>query len=148
MSGQAGAGVVRAVIVDDHEDFRALMEVLLSRQPDIKLLAQAGSLAEARAMAARFELDVVILDLGLPDGSGADLNRRPAPGQRQGERVGLERQPRPRGHRGGEERRRRRDTGQAHPSGRSPRHGKAPGEHLSASEALFVRRKQAAHTAA
>jgi two-component system response regulator DesR len=61
------------MIVEDHADFRGLMEVLLDRQPDIELLAQAGSLAEAREQAARFEFDVVILDLGLPDGSGADL---------------------------------------------------------------------------
>jgi DNA-binding NarL/FixJ family response regulator len=64
---------IRVMIVEDHEDFRALMEVLLGRQPDIKLLAQAGSLGEARAQAARFEFDVAVLDLGLPDGSGADL---------------------------------------------------------------------------
>ena len=63
----------RVMIVEDHADFRALIEVLLGRQPDIELLAQAGSLAEARARAARLELDVAILDLGLPDGSGADL---------------------------------------------------------------------------
>jgi DNA-binding NarL/FixJ family response regulator len=63
----------RVMIVEDHADFRELMKVLFDRQPDIELLAQAGSLAEARAEAARFELDVAILDLGLPDGSGADL---------------------------------------------------------------------------
>jgi two-component system response regulator DesR len=61
------------MIVEDHADFRDLMGVLLGRQPDIELLAQAGTLAEARARAARLELDVAILDLGLPDGSGADL---------------------------------------------------------------------------
>jgi two-component system response regulator DesR len=75
----------RVMIVEDHADFRGLMEVLLDRQPDIELLAQAGSLAEAREQAARFEFDVVILDLGLPDGSGADLIavlRRASPGVR------------------------------------------------------------------
>jgi DNA-binding NarL/FixJ family response regulator len=73
------------MIVEDHADFRDLMEVLLDIQPDIELLAQAGSLAEARDQAARFEFDVVILDLGLPDGSGADLIadlRRTSPGVR------------------------------------------------------------------
>jgi DNA-binding NarL/FixJ family response regulator len=73
------------MIVEDHADFRDLMEVLLDKQPDIELLAQAGSLAEARDQAARFEFDVVILDLGLPDGSGADLIadlRRTRPGVR------------------------------------------------------------------
>jgi len=64
---------IRVMIVEDHADFRDLMEVLLGRQPDIDLLAQAGSLAEARLHTARFELDVAVVDLGLPDGSGADL---------------------------------------------------------------------------
>jgi DNA-binding NarL/FixJ family response regulator len=63
----------RVMIVEDHADFRDLMEVLLDRQPDIELLAQAGSLVEARAQAARFKVDVAVLDLGLPDGNGADL---------------------------------------------------------------------------
>jgi DNA-binding NarL/FixJ family response regulator len=64
---------IRVMLVEDHADFRALMEVLLNGQSDINLVAQAGSLAEARAQAARFELDVVVLDLGLPDGHGVDL---------------------------------------------------------------------------
>ena len=61
------------MIVEDHPDFRALMEVLLTSQSDMKLVAQAGSLAEARDHAARFEFDVAVLDLGLPDGHGEDL---------------------------------------------------------------------------
>ncbi len=73
MSVDPEARRIRVMIVEDHADFRELMEVLLGRQPDIDLLAQAGSIAEAREQAARFELDVAILDLGLPDGSGADL---------------------------------------------------------------------------
>ena len=64
---------VRVMLVEDHPDFRALMEVLLNGQSDMKLIAQAGSLAEARDQAARFEFDVVVLDLGLPDGHGEDL---------------------------------------------------------------------------
>jgi DNA-binding NarL/FixJ family response regulator len=73
MTAEPEARRTRVMIVEDHADFRGLMEALLGRQPDIELLAQAGSLAEARDQAARFEFDVVILDLGLPDGSGADL---------------------------------------------------------------------------
>jgi two-component system response regulator DesR len=73
MTAEPEARRTCVMIVEDHADFRALMEALLGRQPDIDLLAQAGSLAEARDQAARFELDVAILDLGLPDGSGADL---------------------------------------------------------------------------
>ena len=85
MTAEAQPKRTSVMIVEDHADFRDLMEVLLDKQPDIELLAQAGSLAEARDQAARFEFDVVILDLGLPDGSGADLIadlRRTRPGVR------------------------------------------------------------------
>ena len=73
MSEEAQTRVIRDLIVEDHADFRGLMEVLLGRQPDIELLAQAESLAEARERASRSEFDVAVLDLGLPDGNGADL---------------------------------------------------------------------------
>jgi DNA-binding NarL/FixJ family response regulator len=73
VSGEAVTKQVRVMLVEDHPDFRALMEALLISQSDIKLVAQAGSLAEARDHAAMFEFDVVVLDLGLPDGHGEDL---------------------------------------------------------------------------
>ena len=73
MTEEAGTKQVRVMIVEDHIDFRDLMEVLLNGQSDLKLVSEAGSLAEARAHAARFEIDMVILDLGLPDGNGVDL---------------------------------------------------------------------------
>jgi DNA-binding NarL/FixJ family response regulator len=73
VTGEAATKQVRVMLVEDHADFRALMEVLLSGQSDINLVAQAGSLAEARDYAARLEFDVVVLDLGLPDGHGEDL---------------------------------------------------------------------------
>jgi len=73
MSGEAETKQIRVMLVEDHPDFRDLMEVLLGSQSDIKLVAQAGSLAEARNHAVRFEFDVVVLDLGLPDGDGVEL---------------------------------------------------------------------------
>jgi two-component system response regulator DesR len=73
VTGEAATQQARVMLVEDHSDFRALMEVLLNGQPDIELVAQAGSLAEARDHAAMFEFDVVVLDLGLPDGHGEDL---------------------------------------------------------------------------
>ena len=73
MTGEAVTKQVRVMLVEDHLDFRALMEILLTGQSDINLVAQAGSLAEARDHAAMFQFDVVVLDLGLPDGHGEDL---------------------------------------------------------------------------
>ncbi len=61
------------MLVDDHADFRRLMTAMLARQPDLEVVAQAGSLAEARNHAAAVKYDVVVLDLGLPDGNGVDL---------------------------------------------------------------------------
>ncbi len=73
MTGEGPATLTRIMLVDDHADFRDLMEALLERQPDLEVVAQAGTMAEARAKAATAGFDVVVLDLGLPDGNGADL---------------------------------------------------------------------------
>jgi DNA-binding NarL/FixJ family response regulator len=59
--------------VEDHPDFRDLMQILLNGQADIEVVAQAGSLDEARAQVACSDIDVAVLDLGLPDGNGLDL---------------------------------------------------------------------------
>jgi DNA-binding NarL/FixJ family response regulator len=61
------------MLIDDHADFRHLMTALLGREPDLEVVAQARSLAEARSHAAAKRFDVAVLDLGLPDGNGADL---------------------------------------------------------------------------
>ncbi len=64
---------IRVMLVEDHADFRHLITTLLGRQADLEVVAQAESLAEARRHAAAVGFDVVVLDLGLPDGNGADL---------------------------------------------------------------------------
>ena len=64
---------VSVMLVEDQADFRHLIATLLGRQPDLDLVAEAASLAEARTHAATKEVDVVVLDLGLPDGTGTDL---------------------------------------------------------------------------
>ena len=60
------------MLVEDHLSFRQSLAFLLSREPDLKVVAQAGSLAEARQMLDT-TLDVAVLDLSLPDGDGRDL---------------------------------------------------------------------------
>jgi DNA-binding NarL/FixJ family response regulator len=49
------------------------MTVLLAQEPDLEMVAQAESLDEVRQHCTSGEFDVVILDLSLPDGNGADL---------------------------------------------------------------------------
>ena len=73
MSGEDLTLRTRAMLVDDHADFRHLMSALLDREPDLVVVGQAASLAEARQHCTEVEFDVAVLDLGLPDGNGADL---------------------------------------------------------------------------
>ena len=59
--------------MEDHADFRGVMALLVDRQSGLEVVAQAGALVEARRQAASVGCDVAGLDLGLPDGNGADL---------------------------------------------------------------------------
>ncbi|HET7478070.1 MAG TPA: response regulator transcription factor [Rubrobacteraceae bacterium] len=64
----------RVLLVEDHSSFRRALAFVLEREPDLRVVAQAGSLAEARSRVnGESEFDVAVLDLGLPDGNGMDL---------------------------------------------------------------------------
>ena len=67
---------LKVMLVEDHAAFRQALAFLLSDDPQLEVVAQAGSLAEAQEQieALRDErLDVAVLDLGLPDGDGREL---------------------------------------------------------------------------
>jgi DNA-binding NarL/FixJ family response regulator len=49
--------------------------LLLGRESDITVVAQAGSLAEARQALIGMAIDLAIVDLALPDGDGVELVR-------------------------------------------------------------------------
>src|SRR5438128_10652145 len=63
--------MIRVLLVDDHASFRQPLAFLLAREPDIAVVGQAGSLAEARRILEGVE--VAVVDLGLPDGPGVEL---------------------------------------------------------------------------
>jgi DNA-binding NarL/FixJ family response regulator len=63
--------MIRILMVDDYVDFRLAFVAMLEGQPDLKVVSQAGSLAEARTMLEG--VDVALLDRGLPDGDGLEL---------------------------------------------------------------------------
>ena len=66
--------MIRLMLVDDHSSSREPLAFMLDHEEDITVVAKAGSVAEAReALAGDLNLDLAILDLGLPDGSGTDL---------------------------------------------------------------------------
>jgi DNA-binding NarL/FixJ family response regulator len=73
--------VIGILLIDDHASTREPLAFMLNQEPDLTVIAQAGSLAEARQALATVggDVDVAVIDLGLPDGSGeeiiADLRR-------------------------------------------------------------------------
>jgi DNA-binding NarL/FixJ family response regulator len=66
---------LRLLVVDDHEVVRQGLVTLLDRRDGFEVVAQAGSVAESIAHAARYEPDLVIMDVRLPDGSGIEACR-------------------------------------------------------------------------
>lgn len=65
--------MIRVALIDDHASFRGALAFMLEREGDISVVGQAGTLAEARQLAAGTPADVTLVDLDLPDGSGLDL---------------------------------------------------------------------------
>ncbi len=66
---------LRVLVVDDHEVVRQGLASVLDRREAFQVVAEAGSVAEALEMARRFEPDIVIMDVRLPDGSGIEACR-------------------------------------------------------------------------
>jgi DNA-binding NarL/FixJ family response regulator len=62
---------LRTMLVEDHASFRQAIAFVLGLEPGFEVVAQAGSLAEARQVLEG--VDVAVVDLALPDGNGADL---------------------------------------------------------------------------
>jgi RNA polymerase sigma factor (sigma-70 family) len=63
--------VTRVLLVDDHAAFRQPLAFMLNREPDIQVVGDAGSVAEARPFL--HQADVVVLDLDLEDEAGVNL---------------------------------------------------------------------------
>jgi two-component system, NarL family, response regulator DevR len=65
----------RVFVVDDHEVIRRGIAALVKAEPDIDLVGEASSVAEAQAWVPRQQPNVAVLDVRLPDGNGVELCR-------------------------------------------------------------------------
>lgn len=63
---------MRVLIVDDHVLFREGLTSLFSLQPDLEVVGGAGSGEEAIKKASELQPDLVLVDVGLKDGSGLE----------------------------------------------------------------------------
>ena len=75
MSSIEAKDQLKILIVDDHDIVRKGLAMLVSRQPDLSVVTEAGTVAEAVAKALEFVPDVVVMDTRLPDGSGIEACR-------------------------------------------------------------------------
>ena len=68
---------LRVLIADDHAIVRAGLKLLIESQPDLEVVADVGTGAEALAALRRARPDVALIDLSMPDG-GIDTIARAA----------------------------------------------------------------------
>ena len=64
---------IRALIVDDEEGAREIMERLLLRIPGVEIAGKASSADEALEMAVNCQPDIVFLDVRMPEKNGFQL---------------------------------------------------------------------------
>jgi DNA-binding NarL/FixJ family response regulator len=67
---------LRVLIADDHPAFRRGLRLMLADTDDLEVVGEAGSGAEAVAMAGELAPDVVLMDIQMPDLNGIDATRR------------------------------------------------------------------------
>jgi DNA-binding NarL/FixJ family response regulator len=65
--------MIRIAIVDDHAMVRAGLRQFFSDQADFEVVAEAASGREAQELVRQGGLDVVLMDISMPDQSGVDV---------------------------------------------------------------------------
>ncbi len=67
---------IRILIADDHAIVRKGIRALLSTEPDIEVIGEAGNGAEAVALALKTSPDVILMDLVMPKVDGIEATRQ------------------------------------------------------------------------
>lgn len=67
---------MKSIIIDDEELSHSALNRLLKAHPDIQVVAAGYSVAEGLDLIARYQPELVFLDVEMPDGAGFDLLQR------------------------------------------------------------------------
>ncbi len=67
---------IRIVLVDDHTLFRQGIRTLLSAEPDIEIVGEAGNAADAVTVAGQARPDVILMDIGMNGMSSFEATRQ------------------------------------------------------------------------
>jgi DNA-binding NarL/FixJ family response regulator len=67
---------IRIVLCDDHQLVRTGLRRIIEVETDLEVVGEAASCDEALNLTVRARPDVLVLDVGLPDGSGLDALER------------------------------------------------------------------------
>lgn len=67
---------IRILLADDHTVMRTGLRLVLERQPDFKVVAEAGDGREAVAQAESAKPDVAVLDIAMPNLNGIEAARQ------------------------------------------------------------------------
>ncbi|HEX2738136.1 MAG TPA: response regulator transcription factor [Acidimicrobiia bacterium] len=70
-----GSRPIRVVIVDDHALFRRGLDLVLSEEPDIEIVGEAGDGVEAVTRTQELLPDIVLMDVRMPRATGIDAAR-------------------------------------------------------------------------
>lgn len=65
--------MLRVFLADDHDIVRTGLSALIDARPDMRVVGQASTGADTLALLARLSVDVLVLDLSLPDVSGVEM---------------------------------------------------------------------------
>lgn len=67
--------LMKIIIVDDHVLFREGLAAIIRSESDMEVIGQAGTVQEAIEIVRELKPEMVLMDFGLPDGTGADATR-------------------------------------------------------------------------